>query len=353
MVRLSLIATLLVTALVLAAGCGGDDETEVPPGAIAVVDGNEIPKSEFDALMAQAKKSYEQGEREFPKAGTPEYQNLKNNAVQFLVEREQFQLAAEEMDVEVGDEDVDKRLSDLKAQLFKGNQKRYEQALKQAGRSEAAIREDVRAQLVQEEVAERLTQDINVTGAEVEKYYKEHLSDYRTPESREIRHILLSVCGGPQSGAGNSKDCQPAGQAQQLAVDIRQRLENGESFAALAKQHSDDPGSKATGGKLTVNKGATVPEFDKAAFSLGRNVLSQPVKTDYGFHLIEPLSAIRPAKTTPLSQLRSQIRTQLVSQKRSEALSKWVEETKKEYGERTHYQVGYQPPRTATATAGQ
>jgi parvulin-like peptidyl-prolyl isomerase len=349
MVRHLLTTLFLAAALVVAAGCGGDDE-DVPADAIAVVDGNEIPKSDFDAVMDQARRSYTEGDRDFPKAGTPEFQNIKNNAVQFLVERTQFQLAAEDMDVEVSSSDVDKRIKDLKKQLFKGNQKRYEEALKQAGRTEAQLREDIRAQLLQEEVAEKLTQEIKVTSAEVEKYYREHRNEYRTPASREIRHILLSVCGGPQA---DKKECQPAGEAEELATQLRSRLENGESFDKLAKQFSDDPGSKDTGGKLTVNKGSTVAEFDKTAFELGKGVLSEPVKTDFGYHLIEALSAVKPAKTTPLSQLRAQIRTQLVSQKRSEALTDWVQETKDEYGSKTHYQVGFAPPTTATATADQ
>jgi hypothetical protein len=363
MTRRILITLLLVPALLVAAGCGGDDE-DVPADAVAVIDGQEIPKSDFDAMMAQAERSYKQSDRKFPKVGTPEYQNLKNMAIQFLVERKQFELAAEDMDVEVTDEDIDKRIQELKEQLFckgesepstrdpsqkcaKVDEKRYEAALKQAGRTEAQLREDVRSQLLQQEVSEQLTQQIKVTGDEVEKYYREHRKDYRTPASREVRHILLSVCGGPQA---DKKECQPAGEAEQLATQIRSRLEGGESFDKLAKEFSDDPGSKATGGKLTVNKGATVPEFDKAAFELETGALSQPVKTDFGFHLIEPLGAVKPAKTTPLAQVRAQIRTQLVDQKRSEALTNWVQETKEKYSGRTHYQVGYAPPATATAT---
>jgi parvulin-like peptidyl-prolyl isomerase len=346
MVRLTLI-TLALFATLVGLGCGSDDDANVPAGAIAVVDGEEIPKSDFDAIMQNAKNSYEQGDREFPKAGTQEYQSLKNQAVQFLVERKQFALGAEDMDVDVSEEDVDKRIADLKKQLFKGNEKRFQEALKRAGRTEAQLREDIRATILQEEVAEKLTQEIEVTGKDVEKYYRDHLTDYRTPASREVRHILLSVCGGPQA---DKKTCQPTGEAEQLATQLHGRLENGESFAKLAKQFSDDPGSKATGGKLTVNKGSTVPEFDKTAFELRTGVLSRPVKTDYGYHLIEALSAVKPAKTTPLRQaLRSQIRSQLVSQKRSEALTKWVEETKEEYGPKTHYQVGFAPPTTATA----
>ena len=351
MVRLRHIALVLLATLALvAAGCGGDGDGDVPAGAVAVVDGNEIPKTEFDKLIDQAERGYKQSKRPFPKTGTREYQNIKNNAVQFLVERLYFELGAEDMDVEISDKDVNTRLADLKKQFFKGNEKRYQAALRQAGKTEGDVRQDVRAQLVQEKIAEQLTKEVEVSSGDIGKYYREHKAQYGTPSSREIRHILVSVCGGSQTNQPKPKDCKPAGEAKQLAEQIRTRLGSGESFAKLARRYSDDPGSKASGGKLTVSKGSTVAAFDKTAFELETGVLSQPVKTEYGFHLIEALSAVKPAKTTPIAEVRGQIRSQLVAQKRSEALSKWVEETKKKYSEKTQYQVGFAPPSTATQT---
>ena len=82
---------LLLPALLLAlvaAGCGGGSES-VPADAVAVVDGDEVAKSDYDALITQARKSYTNQKRDFPKAGTPEFQTLKNQAVSFLVQREQ------------------------------------------------------------------------------------------------------------------------------------------------------------------------------------------------------------------------------------------------------------------------
>src|SRR5919109_1275141 len=118
MVRLRLISLVLPAALVaVAAGCGGGSG-DVPAGAIAVVGGHEISKARYDRMLEQAKKGYKQSGRTFPKAGTPEFQTLKTNAVNYLVEREQFELAAADLGVKVDDEDVTKRLSDLKKQYF-------------------------------------------------------------------------------------------------------------------------------------------------------------------------------------------------------------------------------------------
>ena len=84
----ALVLPALLLAL-LAAGCGGGSES-VPADAVAVVDGDEVAKSDYDALIEQARKSYKNQKRDFPKAGTPEFQTLKSQAVQFLVQREQF-----------------------------------------------------------------------------------------------------------------------------------------------------------------------------------------------------------------------------------------------------------------------
>lgn len=327
--RLTALFVLALVALV-AAGCGGDDSASVPSDSVAVVDGQEIPRSEFDQLIAQAKSSYRAQKREFPKAGTPEYATLKNQAVAFLVQRVQFEQKAEELDVEVSDKQVDERLAQIKKQYFGDDQKRYEAQLKEQGLTEEQVKRDIRAQVLQEALFKQVTEEIKVSEAEIESYYAKNKDQYGQPESREIRHILVPT--------------------KAKAQELYERIKGGEDFATLAKQFSKDPGSKDQGGKLTIAKGQTVPTFDQTAFMLPKNSLSRPVKTQYGWHLIEPLSAVKPAKTTPLAEVKESIRQQLLQTRKNERMTKWVEETKKEFAEKTDYQVGYAPPETKTDT---
>jgi foldase protein PrsA len=326
------IALLFALVLVLlAAGCGGDDEVSVPGDAIAVVDGNEIAMTEFDSLIGQAKKSYKAQKRTFPKTGTAEYNVLKNQAVQFLVQRAQFEQKAEELDVEVTDKQVEARLKQIQKQYFAGDKKRYETQLKQQGLTDEQVRRDIRAQLVQEGIFKQVTEDVKVTDKDIQDHYNKNKAQYGTPESRDVRHILVPT--------------------KKQADSLYTRLMGGEDFAKLAKQYSKDPGSKAQGGKLTVARGQTVEPFDKTAFLLPKNSLSRPVKTQYGYHLIQALSAVKPAKTTPLKDVKSSIKQQLLQTKKNEAMTKWVESTKKEFADETTYQVGFAPPKTA-ATSG-
>ena len=105
------------------------------------------------------------------------------------------------------------------------------------------------------------------------------------------------------------------------------------------------------GGKLTVVRGQTVPQFDRTAFSLKTGQLSKPVHTQYGWHIIQALSAIRPASATPLSKVKDTIRQQLEQQKKNEVMTKWVDKKKKSYCKSgIKYQVGYQPNPDPCAT---
>jgi parvulin-like peptidyl-prolyl isomerase len=324
---LFVLAALLIFAF---AACGGDGKEEVPADAVAVVGEQTVTKAEFDSLMDQAERSYKSQERPFPKVGSPEYNTLKNQAVQFLVQRAQFEQKAAELGVEVAEKQVDTRLAEIKKQYFGGDQKKYEQQLKQQGLSEAQVRRDIRAQLLQEGILKEVTEEVGVTDQQIRQHYEKNKAQYGTPESRDVRHILVS--------------------SKKQADALYAQLRAGGDFAALAKKHSKDPGSKAQGGKLTISKGQTVEPFDKTAFLLPKDSISRPVKTQYGFHIIQPLSAVRAAKTTPLQDVKESIRAQLLQERRNEAMAKWVEQVKQEFAKDTTYQVGYEPPAPATTT---
>lgn len=327
------LAVLLVAGLVaLTVWLVGRDDDDVPADAIAVVGDREISKESFDAVMTQAERSAELAKRDFPKAGTPEYNTIKNQVITYLVQREQFAQKAEDLDVEVTDKDVQARLDQIKQQYFGGDERRYRQQLKRSGITEEQVRADLRGQLVQERLFEKVTEDIKISDEEIERYYRENKSQYGTPASRDVRHILVPT--------------------RQQALTIRRQLEGGASFSALAKKFSRDPGSKDQGGRLTIARGQTEAAFDRAAFALRPGAISQPVRTRYGFHIIEAIGPIKPARTTPLKDVEAQIRQQLLQQKKQDAMTKWVEDTRKELDGDTTYQVGFAPPKpTGTTTA--
>ena len=326
--RVLLLPALLLA--LLAAGCGGGGSDSVPADAVAVVDGDEVAKSEFDALIDQARKSYANQKRDFPKAGTPACQTLRNQAVQFLVQREQFEQEAEEFDIEVTEKQIDARLDQIKQQYFNGDAKKYAEQLADQGLSDKQVRADIRAQIVSEKIFAAVTKDEKVSDADVKAYYEKNKEQFSTAESREVRHILVKT--------------------KAKADDLAAQIEGGADFGALAKKFSTDTGSKATGGKLTITRGQTVAPFDKQAFALAKNEVSEPVKTEFGYHLIEPLSEVKKASVTPLKDVEEQIRQQLAQTKKNEAMTKWVDELGKRYEDKVSYAVGFSPPPPASTT---
>ena len=315
----------------LAAACGGTSTATLSSDDVAVVGDQQVSKQDFQQLMARAKKSYDQQKRAFPKAGTTEYEQLKGQAITFLVQQAEVDEQAKKLGVDVSDEKVDKEIARYKKQFYGGSDARYEKAVKQQGLTDEQAREAIRQQLISQALFKKVTGDVKVSDSDIKAYYDTHKTQYVQPESRDVRHILVTK--------------------KALADNLYQQLKGGANFAKLAKQYSKDPGSAANGGKLTVSKGQTVPQFDKAAFSLKTGQISQPVHTQYGYHIIQALSAIKASKTTSLAQVRASIKQQLEQQKKNDQITKWLDDTKKSYcNGKIKYQIGYQPNPDPCAT---
>lgn len=328
---------ILLAALALAASACGGGSDSVPSGSIAVVDGTEISEDDLDDLIAQAKKGYEVQKQEFPKAGTPEFQSIQTQYVAYLVELEEFRQAAEELGVSVTDKDVDEAEQELVKSRFDGKRAEYEKALEAQGFTPEQYREKALAvSALSKTIFDEVTKRVKVTDQEILAYYTQNQSQYGTPESRDVRHILIA------EKAGDGKVDFAA--SKEKADDVYAQLENGADFASLAKSSSADPGSKDSGGKLTISRGQTVPEFDKISFELDTGELSKPVKTQYGYHVIEAVSDVRKAQTTPIDKVRATIRATLLQQKRNEEMQAWVEDLKSDYEGKVSYAAGYEPP---------
>ena len=329
MKRLILLAFCLLVLLV--AGCGGTSTATLSSNDAAVVGSKPITKDQFQSLMDRAKTSYQSQKRPFPKPGSTEYEQLKGQAVTFLIQRAEFEQEAEGMGINITDDKVNKRIEQLKKQFYGGSEQRYQKTLKQQGLTEDQAKEEVRAQLISEELFKKVTGNVSVSKDEVKAYYNSHKSQYGQPQTREVRHILVAK--------------------KALADQLYAQLKAGANFAKLAKKYSKDPGSASNGGKLTVSKGQTVPAFDKTAFNLKKGELSAPIHTQYGYHIIQALSAVKAAQTSSLSKVQASIKQQLEQQKKNEAMTKWVDKKKQSFCKSgIKYQVGYQPNPDPCAT---
>jgi peptidyl-prolyl cis-trans isomerase D len=147
---------------------------------------------------------------------------------------------------------------------------------------------------------DRLRDQVNLSDKEMQDYYNQHPDDFKRPEQIHARHILIKV-GEQRSDA----------QAKQEIDKIRQRIAAGADFATVAREVSDDTGSKPQGGDLNYfGRGQMVKEFEDAAFNAKVGELAGPVKSPFGYHLIQVLDK-RPASTVPFAEAKNQIRARL------------------------------------------
>jgi peptidyl-prolyl cis-trans isomerase D len=150
---------------------------------------------------------------------------------------------------------------------------------------------------------EELSKGIEIDEAEVDAYYREKKESLKTQEQRRASHILIQVAADADEEALKKATAE--------AEDVLAKIREGGDFAALAKEHSDDPGSAAQGGDLGFfARGAMVPEFEDAVFSMETGDVSDPVKTQFGFHIIK-LTEIRASGIPELEDARAELVAEL------------------------------------------
>jgi peptidyl-prolyl cis-trans isomerase D len=155
--------------------------------------------------------------------------------------------------------------------------------------------------------ADALADSEQVDAGEVRKYYEANLSRYGEPEQRRASHILIAV----KSGAGEEEKRKARERAQEIVSKLRAAPG---TFAEIAKKESGDPGSASQGGDLGFfSRGMMVRPFEEVAFRLKPGQISDPVETDFGFHVIK-VTAIKPGKMKTLEQVRPEIERELKKQ---------------------------------------
>jgi foldase protein PrsA len=333
-----LLSALMLVSLLAACG-GGGNSGPVPADAIAQVDGTPVSKTSFTALLSVACARYKAQGQACPKVGTPTYSSLRDSAVTFLVQQEELTQEAKKLGVTVTQKDIDKQVEQIKKTYYQGDEKKFEDALKKDDITLSELEQyELRPNLLGQNLQAKVTSDVKVSDAAAQKFYNANKSTYVTPKTREVRHILV-----------NSKS---------LAETIETKLKNGASFAALAKKYSKDTGSAVHGGKLCAAHGGTlgacfqtVPPFDKSAFSLKTNEISQPVHSVDGWHIIQALADVKPGHKQTFAEVKSSIETNLAGQQKQTAWQAWLAKMAKDFKGKVTYQTGYAPATTTTPTA--
>ena len=219
-----------------------------------------------------------------PNTNPSEYQKLLESSRESMVEQLLIIEMAEQDSVEVLDKDIDKALNQQIENIISqtGSKEQAEVALgKKISDFKRSYRDDMRGKLLAEKYTSSLTASISVSRGDVLDFfntYKDSIPSF--PTLYKTHHILLEI--RPSEESSNKSFLK--------ALSIRDEILGGLSFSEAAKKYSADPGSKDQGGNLGyVPRGTFVKEFDKVVFTIEKNVLTEPIKTQYGYHLIEVL----------------------------------------------------------------
>jgi foldase protein PrsA len=341
MIRPRLTIVLVSLGVLVAAGCGGG--SKVPSGAVAVVNGQPITRTELDAVINRERAQATFAKQQFPQVGTSQYQLEQARIAATLVRQTEYEKEAVTQRVSVSAAELDKAMADIKKRYAaSGRKETFAAYIKANGYDVPSLRKDVKAQLLRNKLYALVLKKVKVTAADEKAFYeKNKATGFQTPtgttvqitvpESRTVRHILVKT--------------------REQALKLYDQLQKGADFAALAKKYSQDTASAKDGGKLTIARGQTVQPFDDTAFLLTKDHISKPLKTQFGWHLVQPISDIKEGHTKSLAEVRKDIRATLLQQRQSDAITAWNAQLDKKYDGKVKYADGFAPPAQATTPA--
>jgi foldase protein PrsA len=321
---------LMVVLAVGVSACGGDDG-EVPRGAVATVDDKPISKSEFDhwvTVVAASQQQQQPGRKSKPpkppKRGTPQYEQLRDQVMQFLVSAQWIAGEASDRGLAASEQEVKRSFERTRDQSFP-SKKAYERFLKSTGQTQEDIDFRVRSDVLANKVRTEVTKDTGeVTDDDIKNYYEQNEAQFSQPERRDIQQVV-------------NKD-------EDKAREALQRIQDGESFKRVAKDLSTDRATKQQGGRLLgVAQGQQERTLDEAIFKAEKGKLVGPIKTSRGFYVFE-VTRVTPASKQSLEQSKEGIRQLLLAQSQQQSLDAFTQDFRSKWRDRTNCEEGYVIP---------
>ncbi len=341
-----LVVAAAVLGVVILAGCGND----VPSGAVAKVGDSTITQDEFDkwltiairgqsqqqggsaaavpqppdfekCVAAKQKAPVPQGQKKpsedaLKKQCKSEYDTLKREVMQFLIQGEWVQQEAAKRGVEVKPAELKKALEDQKKQVFP-NDKQYQQFLKTSGMTEEDVLYRVKLNELQQRLTQKVTEDAKkVSDADISEYYDKNKKRFAQPERRDLRVVLTKT--------------------EAKADQAKKALESGQPFKKVVKTYSIDEASKSQNGLLpAVSEGQQEKAFDTAIFDAPKGKVEGPVKTQFGWYVFK-VEKVTEASQQTLDESTDTIKNLLRSQRQQKALDAFVKGFREDYKDQTN-----------------
>ena len=300
----------LRVAAVIGVLLSGAARAEVTNRIVATIDGEPITAHELRQW------EQEQGE------GIPPDQTLDALITQRLLEKE-----IKAQGITARDEDIDRYMKEVQARSG-ADDAAFNKALAERGMTQETYRAKVeseieRAQLVNKEIRQR----VNVSSAEIKRYYDAHLTDYATSDKIKVRAIFLRI--------ENPNDAEEVARTRAKAEELRDSVRKGKSFEDLAKEHSQGPGASQGGELGTFSRGEMEGRLEEVAFALKEGEVSDPIQSGEAIALLYVEERIG-GSHRPLDEVSPEIREALYNEALQQRFQDWLS---RELRERHHVEV--------------
>lgn len=227
-------------------------------------------------------------------------------ALDSLITEKIIELESKKQNIQVSEDDIEKVLAKTKESF--GSEEEFLQALETNSLTLDTLKKNITMNL---KVKGLMEAQNPITEDQITQYFEKNKESFATKEQVKASHILVGT--------------------EELAKEVKAKLVAGENFSDLATQYSTDEGSKTQGGELGFfGRGVMAKEFEDVAFSLGVGQVSDPVKTEFGYHIIK-VEEKKEAKEANLEESKDQIKDSLLDEKVSTEFNSWLQERRAEY----------------------
>jgi peptidyl-prolyl cis-trans isomerase C len=248
---------------------------------------------------------------------------LERQILQRIIQVQLLVAKATDADKATGKEQTQKRLTEIKARA--GSEELFDKQLKSLGMTTNDLAAKMTEELTADTVLRRELK-VSVTDDQVKKFYDENPARFEEPEMVRAAHVLI---GTMDMATRSELSAEQKAAKKKIADDVLKKARAGEDFAKLAKEYSEDPGSKDKGGEYTFPRGQMVPEFEAAAFSLNTNQVSDIVTTQFGYHIIKLYEKL-PAKKVEFDKVKDDIKEYLTRQDMEKLVPAYMEKLEKD-----------------------
>jgi foldase protein PrsA len=275
----ALLAVILLTVALAGTSCSAGEDV------VAKINGEAITKDQlYDAMVKQG----------------------GQQALDMLIMEKIIEMEAKKQGIQVTEQDVDKEIDKMAEQY--GGREAFERIIGMYGYSIDGMKKDIGMSL---KIEELLRPSISITEEEMKEYFEENKETFAVEEQVKASHILTET--------------------EEAVAEVKEKLDAGEDFAELAKEYSIDEANKNYGGDLgIVKRGEMVPEFEEAAFSMEAGSISEPVKTQFGYHIIK-VDDKKEAREADFEQSKEQIEEILFEGKVQLEFHSWYQGKLEEY----------------------